>query len=115
LSFNRNLKPETTVSLSQPKINSMKSIVITCMFVFAGITVSMAQDKKADAKASTTTEVSAEKHNCEQSSAKACCSKGEKAAADKKACAPECAKKCPAHADAAVKHEETAPAAPEKK
>lgn len=95
----------------------MKSIAITLMFVFAGITVSMAQDKKADAKASTTTEVSAEKHHCEPSYSKSCCAKStDKAAAtDKKACAPECAKKCPAHADAAVKQEEQAPAAPEKK
>ncbi|MCF8275645.1 MAG: hypothetical protein K9J17_02835 [Flavobacteriales bacterium] len=88
----------------------MKNLVLTfVMFLFVGVTATMAQDKKADADHSATvkTEVSAEKHACEPGCTKACCAAaGDKAAGDKKACAPSCEKKCPAHAAATEVKEE---------
>ncbi|MBL4585497.1 MAG: hypothetical protein JKX84_00360 [Flavobacteriales bacterium] len=89
----------------------MKSIAITMMFLFVGVTASMAQDKAAtastDATVETTTTVSSEakdacppgctmpccadkavsKKACSSAQKKACCAKGSASAAKKAECA----------------------------
>lgn len=83
------------------------------MFLFVGLTASMAQDKKAatvDPAHPTKKEAAAKEHSCPPGCTMACCAKAADGKAEaapahnKKACAPGCKKSC-CTADAGKKEE----------